>query len=331
MAKKEVPEDEGPSQEWLASYADAMTLLLAFFILMFAFALVDEGKFFDFKVGVIAALGIPDPLTDNTSSILSDGTGVTDSVGLNPLTPSDDQELYQAGTLAEFEEKGTATVEDAEALRELIQVGIDAAGAGDEVVVDVDERGVFIRFSERVLFSSGSAELDEDGLIVLAVVAEVLNVIDNQLEVEGHTDNQPTNGGSFPSNWELSGARASGVVRWMISNVEVTPARLAAVGLADTRPAGNNNTPEGRAINRRVEVVIRLVDGDPDDVLDRGGTVVDRTDGPPPDVLGQDAVVVVEPGDEAGDEGENGGDGAGGQSIETIDPIGDPIGGGIGS
>ena len=165
MAKKEVPEDEGPSQEWLASYADAMTLLLAFFIMMFAFALIDEGKFFDFKVGVVAALGIPDPLTDNTDSILAKGTGITPEAGLTPLTPSESQDLYRAETLEELREKGTATVEDAETLRELIQEGVDLAGATDVVEVGVDERGVFVRFSERVLFASGSADVDQEGLI----------------------------------------------------------------------------------------------------------------------------------------------------------------------
>ncbi|MEM7273208.1 MAG: flagellar motor protein MotB [Actinomycetota bacterium] len=322
MAKKELPEDEGPSQEWLASYADAMTLLLAFFIMMFAFALIDEGKFFDFKVGVVAALGIPDPLTDNTDSILSKGTGITPDVGLTPLTPSESQELYRAETLAEIVADGTVTADEAEALREAIQLGIDGAGATDLVEVGVDERGVFIKFAERVLFGSGSAELDDDGLIVLAIVAGVLNEFDNQLEVEGHTDNQPTNGSAFPTNWELSGARAAGVVRWMIDNAEVTPGRLAAVGLADTRPEGNNNTPLGRQENRRVEVVIRLPEGDGSELLDRGGTVVDNTgDGDAPDVIGQDDIVVIDPDADGGD-----GTGGDGGATETIDPIGDPIG-----
>ena len=115
MAKKELPEDEGPSQEWLASYADAMTLLLAFFIMMFAFALIDEGKYFDFKVGVMAALGVPDPLTDNTDSILSQGTGITPEIGFTPVNPTEEEEeqaeqvrqaLAEAGVVTPRERRG---------------------------------------------------------------------------------------------------------------------------------------------------------------------------------------------------------------------------------
>ena len=328
MAKKEVPEDEGPSQEWLASYADAMTLLLAFFIMMFAFALIDEGKFFDFKVGVVAALGIPDPLTDNTDSILEKGSGITPEVGLTPLTPSDSQELSMSELLNRVRDAGQITEENADELRELLELEIELAGAAEFVQVGIDERGVFIRFTNRVLFTSGSADLENEGLIVLAKVANVLDFIDNYLEVEGHTDSQPTNGGNWPSNWELSAVRASGVVRYMIDPGGIPAERLLAMGLADTNPIATNNTAEGRQENRRVEIVVRLhgadadqasiitqqVDGDGDGLIDG----IDESTGGDLDPAGEGDTVIGEPGSADGGTG-----GAGGQ---TIDPIGDPIG-----
>ena len=288
MAKKELPEDEGPSQAWLASYADAMTLLLAFFIMMFAFALIDEGKYFDFKVGVMAALGVPDPLTDNTDSILDKGTGVLPQLGYNPVPPTEEEAEEAEEAIKELAEAGEITPENAEDLRDVLTQEFGYAGAAEYVQVGIDERGVFIRFDGQVLFESGRAELDENGLILLATAADVLGVIDNRLEVEGHTDSQPT-GSAWPSNWELSSARSSRVVRWLIDSGIPDP-RLIAVGLADTRPRGDNATPEGRQLNRRVEIVIRvdgLVDSevpiiDPEiidpielDPIDESGAVLD--------------------------------------------------------
>jgi chemotaxis protein MotB len=352
LAKKEVPEDEGVSQEWLASYADAMTLLLAFFIMMFAFALIDEGKYFDFKVGVMAALGVPDPLTDNTDSILEKGTGVQPEVGLTPLTPSEAQELAEQDLRDKLASAGTVTVENAEDLRDLLEQQFALAGAGEFVEVGIDERGVFIRFDGRVLFDSGQTELDNNGLTLLATAADILSIIDNPLEVEGHTDNQPTNGGVWPSNWELSGARAARVVRWLIEPGELPPLRLTALGVADTRPRATNNTAEGRQQNRRVEIVTRIretpsaaeqqlldntsleptdtapVDGAPadgaaDGAIEGDGTLEQPVEGEvvvtDPDAPGADGS--VDPNIEALDE-----EPVTLEDITTIEPIGDPTG-----
>lgn len=344
MAKKEVPEDEGPSQEWLASYADAMTLLLAFFIMMFAFALIDEGKFFDFKVGVVAALGIPDPLTDNTDSILEKGSGISPEVGLTPLTPSESQELSMSQAVVTLQDAGYVTEDNAETLRGLLETRIEGAGAGEYVEVGIDERGVFIRFVSHVLFRSGSADLEEEGLIVLATVADVLSLIDNDLEIEGHTDNRPTNGGAWPSNWELSGVRAAGVLRFMHATGGLPETRMLFIGLGDTKPIATNNTAEGRQENRRVEVVVRLAESDAnlapelsrqvqgetstsdaepttDELGDDAGDVVDE--GGEADDVGDVDVDADDPGSEADDAANDAGDV--GNGIDPFDPIGDPI------
>ncbi len=352
MAKKPVSEDEGPSQAWLASYADAMTLLLAFFIMMFAFALIDEGKYFDFKVGVMAALGVPDPLTDNTDSILEKGTGLMPEVGLSPISPSDEAAANEAELRDELATAGTVTPENAEELRELLEQEFYYAGAQEFVEVGIDERGVYIRFDGRVLFESGRAELDEPGLVLLATAADVLRIIENPLEVEGHTDSRPTDGTQWPSNWELSTARSARVVRWMIEAGDLTPVRMSAVGLADTKPRSTNNTLEGRQENRRVEIVTRVIPnlqsatigtGSPD-ILEQPGDGVDQPtngsgdDGDPAGADDGDGTVggttpsTDEPattGDSPNDDGAVGEGVAEPDSLEdltTIDPIGDPIG-----
>ncbi len=277
---KEIEEDEGPSQEWLASYADAMTLLLAFFIMMFAFALVDEGKFFDLKVGVVAALGIPDPVTDNSDSILNDGMGITPEVG-TAAVPSSDVEVEIREKIEELEESGgEVTPENVLEVKELLEQRFDSIGAAEFVEVGIDERGVFIRFDGQVLFRSGSTDISEESLGLLAAASDVVSVITNPIDIEGHTDNVPT-GSRWSSNWELSAARASSVVEWMIDFGSIPPAQLSATGRADTRPRGDNSTEDGRATNRRVEIVVRV-----DGIVDEAGRVV--ADVPVIDPIGDD-------------------------------------------
>ena len=345
MAKKKkvVEEDEGPSQEWLASYADAMTLLLAFFIMMFAFALIDEGKYFDFKVGVMAALGIPDPLTDNTSSILSEGTGNFPEVGFTPATPTPEQAEAIEDLEEQLAEAGEVTLENADQLRELLERKFELAGASEFVQVGVDERGVFIRFDGRVLFDSGSADLDGDSFTLLGTAAGVLGTISNPLEIEGHTDNLATDGTQWISNWELSGARSARVVRWLIEPGGLPDARLTALGKADTKPVGSNNTDEGRQQNRRVEIVTRVIQtappagdeaqtpADPDPV-----TESDEVDGTEDTETAADGAEGAPGtgGDEATNEGETAtgddqqivDDPASLEDIVTIDPIDNPVG-----
>ncbi|MGH1504191.1 MAG: OmpA/MotB family protein [Acidimicrobiales bacterium] len=281
---KQVEEDEGPSQEWLASYADAMTLLLAFFIMMFAFALVDEGKFFDLKVGVVAALGIPDPVTDNSDSILADGQGITPEVG-TAAVPSSDVEVEIREKIEELEASGgEVTPENVLEVKELLEQRFDSIGAADFVEVGIDERGVFIRFDGQVLFRSGSTDIADESLGLLAAASDVVSVITNPIDIEGHTDNVPT-GSRWSSNWELSAARASSVVEWMIDFGSIPPGQLSATGRADTRPRGDNNTEEGRATNRRVEIVVRV-----DGIVDEAGRVV--ADVPVIDPIGDDPAEV---------------------------------------
>ena len=260
MPKRQPPaieEDEGPSKAWMESYADAMTLLLAFFIMMFAFALVDETKFFDFKVGMVTALGVPSPVTDHADSILGDGAGIAPTLGDN-MIPADDVE---DGAVASRFAEGTITPQNAEEVRDTIQQEFDRLGASEYVEVELDERGVVIRFDSRILFASGSADFGPDAPIVLDATSTVITEVDNGVDVEGHTDNVPlTAFAPFPTNWELSGARASTVVRYLLDVGSIPPSRMAAVGMADPRPRGSNDTEAGRTENRRVEVVLR-VDG----------------------------------------------------------------------
>ena len=284
-----VEEDEGPDKSWLESWADAMTLLMAFFIMLFAFALVDETKFYDFKVGMVTALGVSDPVGEQGDSILESGNGIALTVGLSTVPT---EELRNQVTQGEEQLEGTGevTVENIEDVRDLLAAKFVETGAADFVSVDIDERGVVVRYDGRVLFESGSAELGPNSDTVLAATSEVLQLVDNPVDIEGHTDDVPT-GGSWISNWELSGARAAAVVRWMIDFGSIPPGRLAAVGMGETRPIVPNDSDENRAANRRVEIVIRvagLLESDID-VIDPIGDPIGNPILPDPPIAPEDA------------------------------------------
>ena len=302
MPKKHVcPEpEEDNSKAWLDSYADAMTLLLAFFILLFAFSLVDQKKFQEFKAGVHLAAGKAAPTLDGGNGILDLGTGISAQVVTPPIlidgekaddTPPPEEDVLEDGL-------GEVGEGEAPELYELLQDRIDAIGAGDFVQLERNERGVVVRMDSKVLYQSGSAQILPDGVTILNSIAPVIDAVDNSVVIEGHTDSQPTNGGGgFATNWELSAARAVSVLRYMNEFMEIPATRLAASGHADTRPRATNTTEEGRAENRRVELVVLVEDGDID-IIERLGVDVDGSEDDP----AADASAADETDDATGDD-----------------------------
>jgi len=266
-AKKGPGEAAGPSKAWLDSYADAMTLLLAFFILLYASSLIDEDRFLDFKVGVAQALGRPSPAIDGGVGILDTGNGVTSLLAAAPVrqedgsddgTDTQEDEGAEPDAAENEADVTEATRQNAQRVVEELEELIEGAGAAPYVDVVDDPRGVILRFDSQVLFRSGEAKVLPDGVVVLQTVAELLLGLDNLLVIEGHTDNVPTTGTSWPTNWELSTARATTVLRFLHEVEDIPAVRLSAAGYADTRPRDTNETSEGRRENRRVEIVILI-------------------------------------------------------------------------
>lgn len=134
---------------------------------------------------------------------------------------------------------------------------LNVGDLGNDVEVIVNEKSVSFRIASEILFASGQADLSLDGLAVLKKLIPVLESTEHQIAIEGHTDSVPVRGGRYPSNWELSGARAGSVVRYLEAN-GLPSTRLRAVGFADTRPLADNTSEQGRARNRRVEMVMEL-------------------------------------------------------------------------
>jgi len=262
--RRKVSPPEAPSKAWLDSYADAMTLLLAFFVLLFAMSNLDVRKYEAFFEGlngpidnagegtlegsVEEALPPPSP-SPVTEAEAEDSNSATTTTTIPVGDECEDDELEN--------ELFRVTLEEAEALAQQLDDALSVYLDDSDYSVDLEQRGVVLRLADNALFASGEADIDEVAQGVLAVVAEVLvGHPGNDVEVEGHTDNRPTSTARFATNWELSSARATNVLRELLADAELEPARFAAVGRADTIPRSDNETEEGRAENRRTEIVV---------------------------------------------------------------------------
>ncbi len=252
MARKKAPEEHENLERWLVSYADFITLLFAFFVVMYAISSVNEGKYRVMSDSLISAFKEPqssDKLIEMNTKHPEVMSGTGKPIGKNVPQPRQTPEAANSTPerqkAAESMKKVAKTV--LQAMQPLIQNG--------QVRVTQSPRGVTVEINASVLFKSGEAILQPQSTEALAAVAQVLSSVENPIQVEGHTDNIPINAPNFPSNWELSSSRAGSVVR-LFTERGVPAARMVAIGYADNRPVDTNATVDGRSRNRRVNVLI---------------------------------------------------------------------------
>ena len=223
-------------ERWLVSYADFITLMFAFFVVMFASSQVDKKK-----VGQISAY---------FDAYIKDGNAkeskvAKDSPGATPKEPSSKAaaELATMGELAPVKQQL-----DQELAKEI---------AEGKVALSVQPRGLVLSLRESALFPPGQDTINPEALPILDKVAEALRKLPgNPVRLEGHTDNVPIETERFPSNWELSAARANAVLELLCQRFQLEPRRFAVAGYADFHPLANNDTADGRARNRRVDIVV---------------------------------------------------------------------------
>jgi chemotaxis protein MotB len=249
--KHEEHEEHENHERWLVSYADMMTLLMAFFVMLFAMSQIDLEKFKKFQGSVAAALNKPAPATPAGSGILTGGGKKSDSTAAAKST------VELADSQLKHDQAVKRERKDLLEAQKKIEGALQAKGLKQAVRFTLDARGLHVAIvSDKVLFDLGSADLRSDGKKVLDIVSHTIAGMPNMISVEGHTDNRPISGGRYPSNWELSTARASTVVRTIAGRYGIKPNRISASGYADQRPIKPNSTEAGRARNRRVEIVL---------------------------------------------------------------------------
>ena len=247
MARRKFPEEHENMERWLVSYADFITLLFAFFVVMYAISQVNEGKYRVLSETLATAFrSTPSHVLESPPSILTGAPNVPQPVPLPMQRPATAPKVDEA-TRVRREHLRHVAQDINRALSPLVQAG--------KVRIIEGAFGVTVEINASVLFGPGEARLDLNAVRALASVGEILAPTDFPVIVEGHTDNAPIATPQFPSNWELSGARASSVVRLFIDS-GVDPRRLSAVGLADQQPVADNASAEGRARNRRVAITI---------------------------------------------------------------------------
>jgi len=245
MARRKHEEEHENHERWLVSYADFITLLFAFFVVMYAISSVNEGKY-----RVLS------------SSLVHAFRSATNEQGAAMVTPP----LAQGQPVQLVVSQVPRSNPQAEARRreyrqkmrnmaeEVMRV-LSPLVKGGQVRVTEGVNGISIEINASALFNPGDALLSQEAGRALRAVAEVIAVGEFPIKVEGHTDNVPIGTALFPSNWELSSSRASSVVRLFV-DAGVKPDRLTAAGYADQRPVASNTTPEGKARNRRVTILV---------------------------------------------------------------------------
>ena len=236
MARKKYEEEPDNHERWFVSYADFITLLFAFFVVMYAISSLNEGKYRVLSNALGSAFGKA-PVAINE---------IQTEMPIRPL-PNAKTRATEAKLRHEREQMTNIARDLQSVLAPLVREG--------KVRVTQTSRGVRVEINASVLFAPGEAKLTAESGQALKAVGSLLKEDNHAIQVEGHTDNVPIKNLVFPSNWELSGVRASSVVRLFIES-GVDESRLTAIGHGPNQPVGPNETPEGRARNRRVVVTV---------------------------------------------------------------------------
>ncbi|WP_404366319.1 flagellar motor protein MotB [Marinobacter sp.] len=240
---------------WIVTFADLATLLLTFFILLLSFAEMDVEKYRAMANSMSSALGSSRVLDEDIGGspltlIESDTVSLPDPEDATRDEPEFIDERGGAGTVTRVPE---GVVELSSRLIEELEPEV----ASGDLTVSYDTEKVIIRFSEDATFRSGEATIKPDMIPIIERVVGVLSRCSGEVLVAGYTDDRPVVSGRYRSNWDLSAARAVSVVHELVLNRQVSAERVTAAGRAETNPLAPNNSPENRARNRRVEIVIR--------------------------------------------------------------------------
>ena len=272
MARRRNHEEHENHERWLVSYADFITLLFAFFVVMYSMSSINEGKYKILSETLTGVFNQPD------RSIKPIPIGEE-----RPRTAAPDR------SMVDEDEQSETAIDDpgSDPLQTITQSLHDAFGEmimNDQMTLRGNELWIEIELNSSLLFPSGDAIPNDTAFAIIEKVAKILAPYENPVHVEGFTDNLPIKTALYPTNWELSAARAASIVR-MLAMDGLNPARMAAVGYGEFQPVADNATAEGRGRNRRVVLVIsrnldvrRSVSGvgsgkaKPDSALQRAGT-----------------------------------------------------------
>ncbi len=237
MRKRRYQYDDGKENgdRWLLSYADFITLLFAFFTVMYALSSMSEVKYKALSESLSTAFSV------ERETKAGDGEYLRGSEGEGPITT----------TFKKIFSEDFRT----------IQGGLSELESDEKLKLNLEARGVVVSIMERNVFKSGSADILPESYALLDDLADTLVDMPNAVKIEGHTDNVPISTKAFPSNWELSSKRALNILQYLVDEHGLDPGNISATGYAEFRPVASNDTPEERGKNRRVDIVILNKEG----------------------------------------------------------------------
>lgn len=256
MALKKEPEKHVNHERWLVSYADFITLLFAVFVTLYAMSQSDKKKTEEVMKSIQESFGMSQSAPAPKMNVIP-SQQMTIVPAIKPqiaIAPGSRTARGQARTRAE--EK------DFRQIKSTIEAYLIKQSAQNKVTLTISRRGLIVSLKEAGFFNSGQAHIRPDAYELINTISEVMTQYNNPLRVEGHTDNVPISTGQFPSNWELSTARATNGLKYLLKHFDVDPQSISATGYAEFRPLASNDTSEGRAKNRRVDLVMLSNEGE---------------------------------------------------------------------
>ncbi len=227
MPKKQEAEKEN-NERWLVTYSDLITLLLIFFIVLYSMSKINEQKFVELSQSMAVVFG-----NVGRSGVLDGGRSII------PMEH------------ATFRQRQNITNTKEQIKRMIANMGLEG-----KITVREEARGLVISVRDTVFFKPGSADLGSRAQNIITTVASLLSNLPNSIRIEGHTDNLPINTFRYYSNWELSTARATNVLHYLVKEKNISPDRLSAAGYGEFKPVADNSSEAGRASNRRVDIVV---------------------------------------------------------------------------
>ena len=263
-----------PLPRWLATFADLMCLIACFFVLLLSFSKMEANKFKQIAGSMAFAFGVQRDVVFEDIPLGTSLIAQEFSPGKTTQTPVDavrqvaratleqslrigENSLQTSAAVEELQRRVAALLAETEAdANKLRQMLADEVQTG-KVDVESEGRVIVVRIRELGSFPLGSATLNPGFIPVMGRMREALGDVPGTLSIEGHTDNLPVRGGRYTSNWDLSSSRALSVTHELLRDGDLDDERIMVVGFADTHPVTSNDTAEGRASNRRVEIVIR--------------------------------------------------------------------------
>ncbi|MCL2146264.1 MAG: flagellar motor protein MotB [Synergistaceae bacterium] len=233
MARKKKEESAAPGAPlFMATYGDMVTLILCFFVLLFAMSTIDAQKFQKMVISFRGSLGV-----------LKGGQSIEEAI-----QPYGGESGQSPGTSPRFEM-------DTQSVAKTIEAYLKSEGLEKIAQLRIDQRGITVSMSDQFMFDSGSAELKPAAKRTLSMIASMVRDISPAVAVEGHTDSNPLQGGIYRNNWGLSAARSASVVTWLEDDGKYPSDALQIVGFGSSKPLVPNDTPANRSLNRRVDIV----------------------------------------------------------------------------